>query len=183
MTSASDTSKTALIVVDVQEDVARNGHDADQVIANINTLVAQARQQNQPVVWIQHAAADLAAGSDGWQIVHELKPAPGESVIHKNYGDSFEATDLQSILAKNEVGTVVITGAQTEWCIRSTLHGALARGFNTTLVSDAHTTDDLRDQGATLSPQQMIDFTNGYWKYTDAPDRTCAVVATSDVTF
>lgn len=183
MTTPATRPKTALLVVDVQEDVARNGHDLDQVLANINTLVTRARANDQPVIWVQHSDSDLPSGSDGWRIVDELSPAPDEPVVHKNYGDSFEATDLETTLADRDVGTVVVAGAQTEWCIRSTLHGALARGFNTTLVSDAHTTDDLRDQGATLSPEQMIDFTNGYWKYTDAPDRTCAVMPTADVAF
>ena len=60
--------------------------------------------------------------------------------MHKNYGDSFEATDLESLLAEREVGRLIVTGAESDACIRSTLHGAFTRGYDVTLVGDAHTT-------------------------------------------
>ena len=69
MTTLSDRSKTALLIVDVQRDVVANAHDRDGVIANINTLVDQARDRGVPVVWVQHADDELVEGSDGWQYV------------------------------------------------------------------------------------------------------------------
>ena len=74
--------------------------------------------------------------------------------MHKHYGDSFEDTDLESLLAEHQVGRLVVTGAQTDACIRSTLHGALVRGYDVTLVEDAHTTEDLRQWGVPLRPSR-----------------------------
>jgi len=180
---AETLSNTALLVVDVQQDLVRNGHDAPQVLANITQLVDRARTAGQPVVWIQHDDEGLPKGSAGWQLAPELVPAPSEPMVEKQFGDPFEATGLREILVGLGVGSVIVVGVQTEWCIRSTLHGALVRGFNTTLVGDAHTTDDLSDQGATLTADQTIRFTNGYWRHTEAPGRTCQVVATAEVDF
>ena len=106
-----------------------------------------------------------------------------EPVVHKTYGDSFEATDLEELLAERGVGRLVVTGAQTEACIRSTLHGALVRGYDTTLVADAHTTEDLREWGFPVSPEQSIGYTNMYWSWASAPGRAGVVTPTADVDF
>ncbi len=80
------------------------------------------------------------------------------------------------------VGRLLVAGAQTDACIRSTLHGALARGYDATLVSDAHTTEDLTQWGAP-PPGQVIAHTNLYWTHQTAPGRTAGTVATTDVDF
>ncbi|MGH2999757.1 MAG: isochorismatase family protein, partial [Gaiellaceae bacterium] len=98
------------------------------------------------------------------------------------YGDSFEATNLESVLAGLGVGRLVVAGAQTDACIRSTLHGALARGYDATLVSDAHTTEDLSRWGAP-TPDLVIAHTNLYWNDQIAPGRTAGTVETKDVDF
>jgi nicotinamidase-related amidase len=103
-------------------------------------------------------------------------------VVHKTYGDSFEDTHLEAVLAERGVGRLVVTGAQTDACIRSTLHGALVRGYDTTLVGDAHTTEDLTKWGAP-PPEQVIAHTNLYWQYQTAPGRTAGVVHAADVEF
>ena len=102
--------------------------------------------------------------------------------MHKTYGDSFEDTDLEAVLAERGVGRVVVTGAQTDACIRSTLHGALVRGYDTTLVADAHTTEDLTGYGAP-SPDLVIAHTNLYWEGAKAPGRRGGVVPTAEVDF
>jgi Isochorismatase family len=75
-----------------------------------------------------------------------------------------------------------VVGAQTDMCIRSTLHGALARGHDATLVADAHTTEDLTAWGAP-PPEHVISHTNMYWGAQTAPGRTAGTVATADVSF
>ncbi|MCU1359018.1 MAG: cysteine hydrolase, partial [Ilumatobacteraceae bacterium] len=77
---------------------------------------------------------------------------------------------------------LVVVGAQTDQCIRSTLHGAFARGYDATLVSDAHTTEDLSQWGAP-PPGQVIAHTNLYWQHQTAPGRTAGTVETKDVEF
>src|SRR3954471_1059797 len=183
MTTLSDRPNTALLVVDVQNNVVEGAHDRDGVIANINTLVDKARGEGVPVVWVQHNDPEgLPRDSEGWQYVPELKRDESEPLVHKNYGDSFEATDLESLLAERKVGRLIVTGAQTDACIRATLHGALVRGYDATLVSDAHTTEDQTEWGAP-APDQVIAHTNLYWTYQSAPGRTAATVETKDVDF
>lgn len=182
MTTLEDRPNTALLVIDVQTGVVAEAHERDAVVANIANLVEKARHEQVPVVWVQHSDEGLARGSDDWRIVPELKPADTEPLVEKNYGDSFEATDLETVLSGLGVGRLVVTGAQTDACIRSTLHGALVRGYDATLVSDAHTTEDQSAWGAP-PPAQVIAHTNLYWTYQSAPGRTGGTAKTADVDF
>ena len=75
---------------------------------------------------------------------------------------------------------MVIVGAQTDACIRSTLHGAITRGYDTVLVSDAHTTDDYSEYGLPTT-EKVIAHTNTYWSYQTAPQRDASVVTTANV--
>jgi nicotinamidase-related amidase len=182
MTTLANRPNTALLVIDVQNGVVAGGHDRDGVIGNINALVDKARAEEVPVVWVQHSDDGLEKGSDDWRIVDELSPGDGEPVVQKNYGDSFEATELEQVLADRGVGRVVVTGAQSDACIRATLHGALVRGYDVTLVGDAHTTEDLTQYGAP-SPDLVISHTNLYWQWASAPGRRGDVVPTGEVAF
>lgn len=182
MTTLENRPHTALLVVDVQDAVVADAHERDAVVANIATLVARARAAGTPVVWVQHQADDLPAGSDGWQVVPELDPREDEPHVPKEHGDAFEATDLEDVLARLGVGRLVVAGAETDACVRSTLHGAFTRGYDATLVADAHTTGDKTAWGAP-SPAAVIAHTNLCWQYQTAPGRTAGAVATADVDF
>jgi nicotinamidase-related amidase len=182
MTSLNDRPNTALVVVDVQNDVVADAHDRDRVVGNIASLVDKARAEKVPVIWVQHSDDGLVRDTEGWRIVPELVPLDSEPVVDKSYGDSFEDTTLESVLAERNVGRVVVAGAQTDACIRSTLHGAFVRGYDTTLVSDAHTTEDLSDYGAPPA-DKVIAHTNLYWRWHDGPDRVAAVVESEAVDF
>ncbi|MEV6343572.1 isochorismatase family protein [Actinoplanes sp. NPDC051851] len=182
MTTLPDRPNTALLVIDVQTGVVADAHDRDAVITTINTLLTRARAEEIPVIWVQHSADDLPRGSDPWQFAPELAVSATEPVVHKLYGDSFEATDLESQLAARAVGHLVVTGAQTDACIRSTLHGAFTRGYDVTLVADAHTTEDMTKWGAP-DPAQVIAHTNLYWSFQSAPGRTATTTPAADVTF
>jgi nicotinamidase-related amidase len=182
MTTLPGRPKTALLVIDVQNGVVAGAANRDEMIANINTLVDKARAQGVPVVWVQHSDDGLPRESESWQYVTELVRRDSEPLVHKQYGDSFEATELEALLAEREVGRLVVTGAQTDACIRSTLHGAFVRGYDVTLVGDAHTTEDLTKYGAP-APDQVIAHTNLYWKYESAPGRSAATLDTAEVDF
>jgi nicotinamidase-related amidase len=182
MTTLENRGNTALLVVDVQRGVVAAAHERDAVVANVGSLVEKARREQVPVVWVQHSDEQLASGSEDWQIVSELAPGDGEPLVAKSYGDSFEDTTLESVLAGLGVGRLVIVGAQTDACIRSTLHGALVRGYDASLVSDAHTTEDHTAWGAP-PPDQVIAHTNLYWTYQTAPGRTAGTMETKDVDF
>ena len=182
MTTLPNRPNTALLVVDVQNGVVAGSHQRDAVVSNVANLVERARRDEVPVVWVQHSDDGLEHGSDSWRSVPELVPDAAEPLIEKSYGDSFEDTDLERVLSDLGVGRLVVVGAQTDACIRSTLHGALVRGYDTTLVEDAHTTEDLTPYGAP-PPDQVIAHTNLYWKYQTAPGRTAGTVSTQDVDF
>ena len=162
LTTLSHRPRTALLIVDVQTGVVAAAHGRDGVIANIARLSDMAREQGVPVIWVRHNSKEFVAGSESWAIVAELDPRQGEPIIDKRYGDAFEDTELEAVLAKLGVGRLVVTGAQSDACIRSTIHGAFARGYDVTLVADAHTTEDLSLWGAP-PPDQVIAHTNLYW--------------------
>ncbi len=182
MTTLGQRPNTALVIIDVQNGVVGAAYERDAVVANIVNLVDKARREEVPVVWVQHSDAELAEGGHDWQIVADLAPADGEPLVHKKYGDAFEATTLEAVLSGLAVGRLVVAGAQTDACIRSTLHGAFVRGYDVTLVNDAHTTDD-RSQWGAPPPAQVIAHTNLYWTYQTAPGRTAGTVAANDVDF
>ncbi len=182
MSTLENRPKTALLVIDVQNGVVKGAHERDAVVANVGSLVDKARRERVPVVWVQHSDKGLARGSDDWRIVPELTPGNAEPLVEKNYGDSFEDTTLETVLSGLGVGRLVVVGAQTDMCVRSTLHGAFVRGYDATLVSDAHTTEDLTAWGAP-PPEQVIAHTNLYWTDQRAPGRTAGTVKTKDVDF
>ncbi|MDQ7802945.1 cysteine hydrolase family protein [Amycolatopsis sp. A133] len=182
MTTLTGRPHTALLVIDVQNGVMETAHDRESVLANLVTLVEKARAAGTEVVWVQHTSDELPRGSETWEYVPELVRREEEPLVHKLYGDSFEDTDLEEVLAARGIGALVVAGAQTDACIRSTLHGALVRGYDVTLVADAHSTEDLTAYGAP-APGQVIAHTNMYWKFQSAPGRTAGTVETAEVEF
>jgi len=182
MTTLENRPNTAVLVIDVQNGVVGGAHARDSVVANVGSVVDKARDADVPVVWVQHASDNLQPGTENWQIVPELSPDENEPHVDKRYPDSFEETTLESVLSDLGVGRLVVVGAQTDECVRSTLHGALVRGYDATLVSDAHTTEDLSPWGAP-PPELVIAHTNLYWGNHEAPGRTAGTVAAQDVDF
>ena len=182
MSTLENRPNTALLVVDVQNGVVKGVHERDAVVANIASLVAKARRDRVPIVWVQDSSEHLGKGSDDWQIVPEMTPGDAEPLVEKLYGDAFEDTTLETVLAGLGVGRLIVVGAETDACVRSTLYGAFVRGYDATLVSDAHTTQDQTAWGAP-PPNQVIAHTNLYWTYQTAPGRTAGTVKTTDVDF
>ena len=171
MTTLMDRANTALLIVDVQRGNTGDAHDRDGVIARINSLLDQARRTGTPVVWVQHSDEHLVEGSEDWQYADELTRDESDPLVHKN------------VLAERKVGRVVVTGASTDLCIRATLHGAMARGYDATLVGDAHTLEDPSKWGLPFNAEQVIAFTNSYWDEAAAPGRSGNTVLTADVDF
>jgi len=182
MTTLADRPNTALLVIDVQNGVVAATHQRDAVVANVGVLVEKARREGVPIVWVQQSDEWLVKGSDEWRIVPELTPDAADPLVEKSYNDSFEETSLEAVLSGHGVGRLIVAGAQTDECIRGTLHGALVRGYDVILVSDAHTTEDQTEWGAP-PPEQVIAHTNLYWSGQKAPGRTAGTVATAEVDF
>lgn len=177
-------SKGILMVVDVQVGVMKDAWDAPRIIANVSRAVARARAQGVPVIWVQHADEQLAIGSPPWQWVPELVPAAGEPLIPKRFNCAFEATSLDAELAKAGATHVTLAGASTNWCIRATAYGALDRGYDLTLIADAHTTDTMvLDDGTTIEAKNVIRELNIAMTWLSYPGRTNATEAADAVTF
>lgn len=182
MTTLTNRPNTALMVIDMQNGVVEGAHRRDDVIANIAALIEKARGASVPIVWVQHSDGQLERGSEAWKYVPELSRQEPEPLVHKSYADSFEDTDLEGVLSAAGVGRLLVAAAQTDECIRSTIHGAFVRGYDVTLVADAHTTEDQTAWGAP-PPELVIAHTNLYWQYHAAPGRSAGTVQTSEVTF
>jgi nicotinamidase-related amidase len=182
VSTLADRPNTALMVIDVQNGVVLEAPQVDTVVANINTLLAKARDEGVPIIWVQHNDEEMEKGSDAWQYVPELIRQDSEPLVHKTFGDAFEGTELADLLAEAGVGHLVVTGAESDACIRSTIHGAFTRGYDVTLVGDAHTAGDKTAWGAP-PPEQVIAHTNLYWGFQAAPGRTAGVTETKDVAF
>jgi len=180
------------LVVDVQVDVVaapdragdRGAHNAAPpgaaVVANIAALVDRARAKGIPVVWVRHQNARLRAESPGWQIVPELAPLDGEPIVDKRFGDAFADTDLGEVLERLNADRIVLCGALTENCVRSTFNGALYRGFPVTLITDAHTTVDRRPSGLDYSPANAIAVLNYQAESTTLPGLASQAVSTAE---
>ena len=177
-------SGAALVVVDVQTGVVANAWQRDRVVANVATAVARARAAGVPVVWVQHHDDALERDSPEWQWVPELEPLASEPRIHKRYNSSFEETPLLALLDELGVSHVVLAGAASNWCIRATAYGALERGFDLTLVGDAHTTGDMElGPGRTVEARSVVDDLNAAMRWVSYPGRRNAVVSSADLDF
>ncbi len=171
----------ALLVVDVQNDVMNASVDRDRVVATISSLVDRARAAAVPVVWVRHhAEEERVQGSPGWEIVPELVPAEGEAIVEKTFGDSFAETDLGAVLRERDVDALVLCGAQTDACVRSTFYGGLYRGYPMTLVTDAQTTEDMRQWGVGYGPAESIAVLNAQAAYTVLPGVRGAVTTAAE---
>ena len=140
MATVREGGKGALVVVDVQVGVVDGAWEADRVVGNVARAVERARAAGRPRR--VGAAPGRRAGPDtpAWQWVPELVPAEGEARVFKEYNSSFERTTLDDELARLDVSHLALAGAATNWCIRATAYAALERGYDLTLVDDAHTT-------------------------------------------
>ncbi|MEN9710094.1 MAG: hypothetical protein RL441_86 [Actinomycetota bacterium] len=180
MTTLTNRPNSALLVIDVQNEVVGQAFKRDEIVANIARVVDKARAAGIPVVWVQHSEEELPQGSDGWQIVSELKPADGEQIVHKTYRSSFEATNLEDVLAGLGAGRLIVTGAQTNFCVRNTVHAAFERGYDVTVVGDAHTTQDESWNGYELKADTIIDDFNLGFTHYDLPGRSVRLIKSTD---
>lgn len=160
MATVRDGDRAVLLVVDVQAGVVKGAWESARVVGNVARAVERARAAGVPVVWVQHHDEELVRDSLAWQWAKGLDPAADEARVHKAHNSAFEETDLDALLERHGASHVVLAGCATNWCIRATAYGALERGYDLTLLSDAHTTsaeaaaalvDDLNDVMTWLS--------------------------------
>ena len=184
MATIRNGNKGVLVIVDVQVGVMSDVWEAPRIIQNVSCAVERARAQGVPVLWVQHADEELSYGSPRWQWVPELTPAPGEPLIHKHFNSAFEQTTLEVELAKLGATHISLAGAATNWCIRATAYGALDRGYDMTLIKDAHTTGTIElNNGATIEAAQVIEELNVVMTWVSYPGRTSGTVTAEKADF
>ena len=183
MSTLAGRDKTALLVIDVQNDVAKGAYNLESVLKNINAAVDKARNAGVPVIWVQHSDEELPLESEGWQIVPELSPASSESKVRKTYRSSFEATNLEEVLSGLNVGHVVITGMQTNNCVRHTTHSAQERGYDVTILGDAHTTTGYEWNGHVVDAEAVVNEFNDNFYPTQLPGRFIRSIPTAELSF
>ncbi|MFC1996585.1 isochorismatase family protein [Chloroflexota bacterium] len=177
-------NKGVLLVVDVQVGVMQNAWEASRIIKNIGTGVAKARSQGVAVIWVQHADDELVYDSPDWQIVPELLPAEGEMRIFKQYNSAFEETSLEESLTQLGATHIILAGAATNWCIRATAYGALERGYDLTLIKDAHTTETMElEKDVTINAKDIIRELNVVMTWISYPQRASKTLSVEDLDF
>jgi nicotinamidase-related amidase len=154
---------SVLLVIDVQmimfEPVPV--YQANLVLKNIKSLIAYYRQHHLPIIFIQHDGTEeqpFGIGKPGWTLHKDIFTVGDEILIHKNFPDAFQKTDLNTILKELEINDLVIVGMQTEYCIDTTCRSAFSLGYNVTLVEDAHSTMD--GSKSQISAKQKINHHN-----------------------
>ena len=183
MTTLTGRNNSALLVIDVQNGVVEGAYNLEAVLKNINQAIDSARSAGVPVVWVQHSDEELLIDSDAWQIVPELQPAAGEQLVRKVHRSSFEATNLESILAELNVGHVFVTGMQTNNCVRHTTHSAQERGYDVTVLADAHSTTGYDWDGHTVVAEDVVNEFNDNFGGTDLPGRFTRAIKTAELSF
>lgn len=174
---------SALLVIDVQVGVVQDAYERDAKVANMALAVTKARAAGIPVIWVQHSDEELVLESEAWEIVPELEPLAGEPIVRKLYRSSFEATNLESLLTDLNVGHLYVCGAESNNCLRHTSHSALERGYDVTLVGDAHTTTGWEWNGLVVDAARVIDEQNGNFYGYELPGRTAKVTMSKDLAF
>jgi nicotinamidase-related amidase len=175
-------SGSAVLVIDVQEAVLAGCADAEGVVSRINGLVQRARSESVAVIFVQHSDPDdpdMCDGSPGWQLAAALDRREGEPVVAKTYRDSFAATDLADRLARAGVRHLVVTGAHSDYCVQMTALSAVLRGYDVTLVSDAHTAQD----DGELAGARIRDLVNDRFASLRSPGRDITATSAADVVF
>lgn len=184
MAAIRDGNKIVLVIVDAQVGVIQEAWNAPQIIKNIDHAVKKARAQGVPVIWVQHADDELVSGSPEWQLVPALSPAEGEAHVYKQFNSSFEQTSLEETLAQLGATHIVLAGAATNWCIRATAYGALDRGYDLTLLKDAHTTGSIElENGGNIEAANIIRELNIAMAWLSYPGRTNSTASVEEFDF
>jgi nicotinamidase-related amidase len=177
-------NQSALLIVDVQVGVVAEARDVSQQVGNILLAVSKARDAGVPVIWVQHDDEDLPRGSAEWQWVPALQPQRDDIRVYKHHNSSFEQTTLEAELAARGVSHIVLAGAVTSWCIRATAYAALDRGYDLTVLHDAHIAKDMRlEDGSVVEAANTVREFNVVMQWLSYPGRRCGTASSEQVHF
>jgi len=168
---------SALHVIDIQCGwycATPGPHDAAGTLARINDLIDRARAAGRPILFVQHAETpEYEPGTPGWELHPGLHRRPGDPVVAKTTCDAFHRTELAAELRRRGIGTLVVCGAATEFCVDTTIRRAVSEGFHVIVAADAHTTKGR----PVLSATQIIAHHNWIWAELSAPQPPIVIPA------
>lgn len=142
-------TQTALVVIDVQNDYFPDGrkplHEPEQALHQIQLLLAQFRQQQQPIIHIQHVmlerpnkpASFFIEGTHGVEIHAGIAPQANELILQKHFPSSFAGTGLHEWLQQQGIQQLVICGMMTQMCVDTTTRAAFDLGYQVQVALDA----------------------------------------------
>lgn len=172
MSKSLTEKKTALLIVDVQNGVIKSAYKKDSVVENIGVMISKARKANVPIIWVQHTDNELLKNTHEWEIDPRLEQSSDDYYIEKEFNSSFEKTNLEELVKKMGVQKIVLVGAASNWCIRSTAHATIERGYDLCLISDAHTTESMEpEEGVVIEAKDIIMELNLAMTWMSYPDR------------
>ena len=167
-------SASALLVIDMQVGVMSGCVDAHGTLVRTLRAVDRARRVGVAVIWVQDEQ-DFLRNSPEWELAPPLAPQPGETRILKAYRDAFAGTELSAVLVAANVTRLLLAGAQSDFCVRTAGQSAAARGYDVTLLADAHTTWDAELDGVTIPAAAIVAHTNRYFAGLRYPSQTFTV--------
>ncbi|MEP3114888.1 cysteine hydrolase family protein [Nisaea sp.] len=174
---------TALIIIDMQLGCftpysAR--HDTLGTVARINGLAAKLRARGMPVIYVQHDGPNgdpHHPDAPGWQLLPELEQDSADRIVRKASCDAFLDTGLASLLEREKVKQVIVTGCASDFCVDTTVRSALARCYDTIVPSDGHTTADR----PYLSATKIIEHHNTVWSDFLSPVGPATVMPAAEI--
>lgn len=138
--------KKLLLIIDMQKAIAdEKPYAYEEVEKNIAKLLNHYRNNNFPIIFIQHdgsKGSEFEPGINSWEIVDKLKPQESEIIINKKYNSAFKKTTLESELIKKGINKLIIVGMQTEYCIDTTIRVAFEKGYEIIIPEMTNTTVD-----------------------------------------
>jgi len=179
----------ALLIIDIQNDYFRGG--AMELVgspaagAKAGMLLQAFRQKQLPVVHIQHVSTRPGAtfflpNTRGVEIHESVAPQAGETVLQKNFPNSFRGTPLLEHLRKLQITQLVVAGMMTQMCVDSTTRAAADLGFQCLLAHDACATKSLSFGGATVPAENVqaafLAALNGLFAKVQSTEEICATL-------
>jgi isochorismate hydrolase len=181
---SSSAKESALVIVDAQVGILASTWDSKRVVGNIGKLISKARSAGVPIFWVQHSDAELKLGSDAWKLMPDFTVQPTDPVIHKTFNSSFADTDLETQLKGRGVKRVVLAGALTNWCMRATAYSAIERGYNLSVASDAHSTENMESSpGRVIAAKDIVDEFNSVMRWLAVPKIQIEVKSAEELAF
>lgn len=154
--------KKALLIIDLQKGVCFDDatlYHLDSLIDRVNQRIADYRKANLPIIFIQHEDEDLMKNTESWQLHPDLTSEASDYFIGKTHANSFYHTDLQETLRNEAIDTLEIWGAQTQYCVDTTVKFAHGLGYRILMEKGGSTTMD----NAFMTAEKTIAFYEDIW--------------------